>query len=131
MPLVHIHITKGAYSRQEVGALADKIQLVMESHFCAPPRDRYQIITQHEPNEIICQDTHLPSLPRSERLIFLQIFQQGRSAKTKQATYAELMKTLKEGFGLDDGDLIVSIAANEREDWSFGAGRAQFLTGEL
>ena len=29
------------------------------------------------------------------------------------------------------GDLIVSIVENEKEDWSFGAGRAQFLTREL
>jgi hypothetical protein len=29
------------------------------------------------------------------------------------------------------GDLIVSMVENEKEDWSFGAGRAQFLTGEL
>jgi hypothetical protein len=29
------------------------------------------------------------------------------------------------------GNLIVSIVENEKEDWSFGAGRAQFLTREL
>jgi hypothetical protein len=28
-------------------------------------------------------------------------------------------------------DLIVSVTANERADWSFGLGRAQFLEGEL
>jgi hypothetical protein len=28
-------------------------------------------------------------------------------------------------------DLIVSITENSDEDWSFGHGRAQFLTGEL
>ena len=28
-------------------------------------------------------------------------------------------------------DLIVSVVHNDREDWSFGHGRAQFLTGEL
>src|SRR5699024_6218703 len=28
-------------------------------------------------------------------------------------------------------DLIVSVVHNDREDWSFGLGRAQFLTGEL
>ena len=28
-------------------------------------------------------------------------------------------------------DLIVSVVANDREDWSFGLGRAQFLDGDL
>jgi Tautomerase enzyme len=31
----------------------------------------------------------------------------------------------------DAADLIVSITDNGDEDWSFGHGRAQFLTGEL
>lgn len=28
-------------------------------------------------------------------------------------------------------DLVVSVAANTRADWSFGLGRAQFLEGDL
>ncbi len=32
---------------------------------------------------------------------------------------------------LDAKDLIVSITENGDADWSFGAGRAQFVTGEL
>jgi phenylpyruvate tautomerase PptA (4-oxalocrotonate tautomerase family) len=131
MPLVHIHLIKGSFSRDQIKLIGDTIQKTMESHFNAPPRDRYQIISQHEPYEIICEDTNLPGLPRSDELIVVQIFQQGRSAEVKQAAYAEMMRSLKEHVGLGDGDLIVSVAANTREDWSFGAGRAQFLTGEL
>ena len=41
------------------------------------------------------------------------------------------MERLGKECGLGDGDLIVSVAENSKEDWSFGAGRAQFLTGEL
>jgi hypothetical protein len=26
---------------------------------------------------------------------------------------------------------VISVSKNEKEDWSFGMGRAQFLTGEL
>ena len=33
--------------------------------------------------------------------------------------------------GLDSADLVVSVTDNGDEDWSFGYGRAQFLTGEL
>ena len=29
------------------------------------------------------------------------------------------------------GDLIASMVKKEKEDWSFGDGKAQFLTGEL
>lgn len=106
------------------------MQSVLESSFAAPPRDRYQIITQHEPYELICEDTAL-GYTRSNRLIFIQVFQQGRSAEQKQALYAKLMESLVEKDGLSKHDLIVTCAANGKEDWSFGEGRAQFLDGGL
>jgi phenylpyruvate tautomerase PptA (4-oxalocrotonate tautomerase family) len=101
MPLVHIHVLRNAKrSPQHLRLLADTVQEVMRSHFQAPPRDRYQIITQHDEGELICEDTELPNLPRSNKLVIIQIFQQGRDKETKQATYAELMKQLGLKCGL-------------------------------
>ena len=61
----------------------------------------------------------------------IQIFQQGRNVEQKQAAYDQLAKRLDAAELVRPEDLIVSVMANEREDWSFGLGRAQFLTGEL
>lgn len=130
MPLVKIDIIRGARSQQQIRTLADTVQSVLLEHFAAPPRDRYQIITQHEPYELICEDTNL-GYERSDRLVVIQVFQQGRSAAQKQKFYAELMAALKEKDGLRAEDLIISCSRNEREDWSFGEGRAQFLDGGL
>jgi malonate semialdehyde decarboxylase len=33
--------------------------------------------------------------------------------------------------GIEQNDIVVSLVANSDADWSFGNGRAQFLTGEL
>ncbi|KKY22716.1 putative 4-oxalocrotonate tautomerase [Phaeomoniella chlamydospora] len=131
MPLVKIDLIRNAYTPTEIRHIADTVQNVMLACFNAPPRDRYQIITQHEPYEMICEDTGLQGLPRGEKLIFIQIFQQGRTREIKEKTYAELFDKLKGAVGIGPGDLIISVAANTKEDWSFGAGRAQFLTGEL
>jgi len=49
----------------------------------------------------------------------------------KQRFYELVASDLAERCGLDPADLIVSITENDDEDWSFGYGRAQFLTGEL
>ncbi|KUJ23068.1 Tautomerase/MIF [Mollisia scopiformis] len=130
MPLVKIDIIKGIRTPQEIKKLADVIQQVMLEKFNAPPRDRYQIITQHEPYEIICEDTNL-NFQRTDKLVFIQIFQQGRDAETKQAVYKELQRRLEVDCGVPGTDLIISCSRNEREDWSFGMGRAQFLTGDL
>ena len=43
----------------------------------------------------------------------------------------ELASRLESGCGVRPADLIVSVTENTREDWSFGLGRAQFLSGEL
>jgi hypothetical protein len=32
---------------------------------------------------------------------------------------------------MQSSDIVVSITSNSDADWSFGYGRAQFLTGEL
>ncbi|ROW01837.1 hypothetical protein VPNG_07778 [Cytospora leucostoma] len=130
MPLVKIDLIKGVRTPEEIRKLADVVQEVMLELFAAPPRDRYQIITQHEPYEIICEDTNL-GLTRTDKLVFIQIFQQGRNAAQKQAVYAALAERLEKESGVPGSDLIISVAANTKDDWSFGLGRAQFLTGDL
>jgi phenylpyruvate tautomerase PptA (4-oxalocrotonate tautomerase family) len=54
-----------------------------------------------------------------------------RTRQQKQNLYALLAEKLQKECGLDPTDLIVSIIENDDKDWSFGQGRAQFLTGEL
>jgi phenylpyruvate tautomerase PptA (4-oxalocrotonate tautomerase family) len=113
MPLVHIHVLRSANrSPERLRLLADTIQDVMRSHFHAPPRDRYQIITQHDQGELICEDSSLPDLPRSNELVVLQISQQGRDRETKEATYKELMKQLGKKCGL--GEPLKAIRGERR-----------------
>jgi Tautomerase enzyme len=54
-----------------------------------------------------------------------------RPREFKERFYKLLASHLAERCGLGPADLIVSITENDDEDWSFGYGRAQFLTGEL
>ena len=63
--------------------------------------------------------------------MIIHVVQQGRSDEQKRAAYAELATRLEAECGVAPTDLIVSIVANGRQDWSFGLGRAQFLEGDL
>ena len=128
MPLVRIDMQKGR-SPEQVREIADVVQQVMEDVFAAPPGDRYQVITQHEVGEIIFGDTGL-GLDRTDEVMLVQVFQQGRDTSQKEALYATLADRLGK-VGVRPEDLVVSVNANEQADWSFGMGRAQFLTGEL
>ena len=129
MPLVRIDLQVGR-SASQVRRIADVIQEVMLDVFAAPPRDRYQIITEHPVGHLIVEDTGL-GYERTDGVMVVQIFQQGRSENQKRAAYAELARRLHEECGVDGTDLVVSMVANGREDWSFGLGRAQFLEGDL
>jgi hypothetical protein len=61
----------------------------------------------------------------------IQIFTQaGRSDATKRDLFARIADQLA-GAGVDGRDLFVGITENGPQDWSFGFGRAQYLTGEL
>jgi len=129
MPLVRIDVQAGRTPAQ-LRHLADVVQEVMLDVFAAPPRDRYQIITEHPVGHIIAEDTGL-GLERSDGVTVVQIVQQGRGVEQKRAAYAQLARRLEADCGVRPEDLVVSVTANERADWSFGLGRAQFLDGDL
>jgi phenylpyruvate tautomerase PptA (4-oxalocrotonate tautomerase family) len=128
MPLVRIDIIEG-WSDESIRQLSDTVQDVMISHFAAPVRDKYQVIHEHKPGRILALDTGL-GFERTSRIVIIQITQQGRTAAQKQLMYAEMCLRL-EGIGIAGTDLIISVVENTPADWSFGIGRAQFLTGEL
>ena len=129
MPLVRIDLVEGR-TDEEVAALADTVQEVMEEVFAAPPRDRYQVITEHRPGRLVLQDTGL-GFERTDKVVLVSVVQQGRSTEQKQALYAALAARLEDKTGLAPTDLVVSVSENTRADWSFGLGRAQFVEGEL
>ncbi|HEY8721338.1 tautomerase family protein [Pengzhenrongella sp.] len=129
MPLVRIDLQQGR-SPEQIREIADSVQDVMLDVFAAPPGDRYQIVTEHPRGHLIAEGSGL-GIERSADLVVIQIVHQGRTTDQKTAAYAELYRVLAERTGLAPGDLIVSMTENTKEDWSFAAGRAQFLTGEL
>jgi phenylpyruvate tautomerase PptA (4-oxalocrotonate tautomerase family) len=129
MPLVHVDVFEGR-SDDEIRELLGTIQEVLEEVFAAPSRDRYQVLTEHRPGHLVLEDTGL-GIERSDRVVLVQVVQQGRTAEQKKKLYATLAQRLENTIGLSGEDLIVSVTENTRADWSFGFGRAQFLEGDL
>ena len=85
MPLVRIDVQEGR-SPEQLRRIADVVQEVMLEVFAAPPRDRYQIITEHPVGHIIAEDTGL-GFDRTDGVVVIQIVQQGRTAEQKTAAY--------------------------------------------
>jgi phenylpyruvate tautomerase PptA (4-oxalocrotonate tautomerase family) len=129
VPLVRIDLVEGR-TDAEVATLADTVQEVLEDVFAAPPRDRYQVISEHRPGRLVLQDTGL-GFDRTDGVVLVQVVQQGRTTAQKQALYAALAERLEAKAGVAPTDLVVSVTENTRADWSFGLGRAQFVEGDL
>ena len=129
MPLLRIDVIEGR-SEAELKELLDAIHCAMLAAFKVPERDRYQIVHEHPAAEMRIEDTGL-GIPRTERVVMVQVTTRPRSRLEKQSFYELLCQELVQRCGVKASDVFVSVTQNDDEDWSFGYGRAQFITGEL
>jgi hypothetical protein len=79
---------------------------------------------------MIVEDTGL-SIGRTQDVVVVRVFTRPRSPEAKIAFYRILTDNLQSACSIAPSDVVVSMIVNSDEDWSFGLGRAQFLTGEL
>ncbi|AMT69160.1 tautomerase family protein [Mycobacteroides immunogenum] len=129
MPLVRIDLTADRSLAQR-RAIADAVHDALVAVLKIPARDRFQIITAHDAADIIAEDAGL-GFERSGSVVIVHIFTQaGRTTQTKQRIFAELADRLA-AVEVDGADLFLAISENRAQDWSFGFGRAQYVTGEL
>ncbi|WP_416065922.1 tautomerase family protein [Rhizobium sp. ZK1] len=129
MPVVRIHVFKGR-TGDELQRLLDVAHDAVVEAFGVPRRDRYQILEEHEKSHLQVLDTGL-GMDRSERFVLVEIISRVRPRTAKLDLYETLARSFRIECGIDPSDVMVSIVENSDEDWSFGMGRAQFITGEL
>ncbi|MGA7545831.1 MAG: tautomerase family protein [Methyloceanibacter sp.] len=129
MPLIHIDLIEGR-SHAELKTLLHAAHRAVIAAFGVPIRDRYQIVQQHPRAHMIVEDTGL-GLKRSDKVVVVQVTTRPRKKKQKEAFYRLLCEELEQACGIAPSDVVVTMVENSDEDWSFGHGRAQFLTGEL
>ena len=129
MPLIYVDLIEGR-TPDAIRAVLDAVHDAVVEAFGVPPRDRYQVVRTHPAHEVVAWDTGL-GIDRSDALVVVHVVSRKRTASMKQRFYRLLAENLSTHCALDPADLIVSISENGDDDWSFGHGRAQFVTGEL
>jgi DNA helicase TIP49 (TBP-interacting protein) len=128
MPFLRVDAYEGR-NKEQVKELLDAIHRAILSAFGVPVRDRYQVYQEHSESNFIAQDTGL-GIDRTKNVVFIGITSKQRTEAQKITLYKKLVQELKT-CGVEQNDIVVSIVTNSDADWSFGNGRAQFLTGEL
>jgi phenylpyruvate tautomerase PptA (4-oxalocrotonate tautomerase family) len=129
MPLLRFDLIEGR-TDDEMTALLDAAHRAVLAAFKVPERDRYQIVHEHPASRMIVEDTGL-GIERTTDVVILQMTSRPRPRAQKEAFYRLLCEELEAACGIAPSDVVVSIVENTDEDWSFGLGRGQFLTGEL
>jgi len=129
VPLLNFHVFEGRDGKA-LRSLLDAAHQAMVEAFDVPVTDRYQTVTQHKVGELILDDTGL-GMARTENAVLLAVVTRPRPRAQKVRFYELLSHHLREQCGVAPDELVVSLVENADADWSFGRGRAQFLTGEL
>ena len=125
MPLVQIHLLQGKpiEFRRRVGEI---VYETMVDTINVPPRDNFQIITEHDENGLIYDPEYL-DIQRTDEIIIIQItLNEGRTVKLKKAFYKRLTERLQSLLGIRVEDVFISLVEVKKENWSFGNGVAQY-----
>jgi phenylpyruvate tautomerase PptA (4-oxalocrotonate tautomerase family) len=128
MPLLRVDLVQGR-SENQINMILDVTHEVLVKSL-VPERDRHQIVREHVLSRIVIEDTGL-GIKRTPNMLVLQVTTRPRSRSMKQAFYKMLVRKLETVCGIAPSDVVVTFVTITDEDWSFGLGRAQFLTGEL
>lgn len=129
MPLLRFDLYEGR-TETELETVLDVVHHAMVAAYEVPLRDRYQVVNEHNPSRMVIEDTGL-DIPRTNGFILIQVTTRPRSKAMKEKFYQLVVKELEKTCGVAPSDVMINHITCADEDWSFGFGRAQFLTGEL
>ena len=125
MPLVRISMMKGKPEDfgQKVGEI---VYQAMVDTINVPVKDHFQIITDHDSNTLIYDQTYL-DIQRTHGIIVIQItLNEGRTVELKKLLYQIIAERLHRELDVRREDVFINLVEVKKENWSFGNGIAQY-----
>lgn len=125
MPLARIDLPRGK-SPEYRRTLGDVVYEAMIQTINVPANDRFQVITEHPPEQLIIDRTYL-GIERSAECVLIQVFlNEGRTTELKKAFYRAIAEGLHKRLGIRKEDVFITLVEVKKENWSFGNGEAQY-----
>jgi phenylpyruvate tautomerase PptA (4-oxalocrotonate tautomerase family) len=122
MPTIDITLQRGRTSAQ-LRTIADAIHDALVTEFGVPPEDRFQVIHQCDPDELIYDPTYLGG-PRTDAFLMVRVLAAApRPVEVKQAFFTTVVANLSERCGVDPEDVFIVLDHVDRTDFSFAGGR--------
>jgi len=124
MPFVRIDLPVGKSSdhRREIGNVVYDALATIN----VPKDDRFQVITEHAPADLIMDPRYL-GIERSADSLFIQItLNEGRTLAQKRGLYQAIADGLQQRLGMRREDVCVNLVEVSKDNWSYGNGEAQY-----
>ncbi|MFI9328935.1 tautomerase family protein [Kitasatospora sp. NPDC052868] len=124
MPLVRIDlsVTRPPALRR---AIADGVHQALVDAVGIPAGDRFQIVTPHDPEELVFDPNYLDVARRDVVCVQITLVA-GRPREVKLALYRQIAANLAD-VGVRPEDVFVTLVENALDNWSVGNGRAQLV----
>ena len=126
MPLVRIDLPAGKPAEYR-RAVADVVYAALRATLEVPDGDRFQIISERVPEELLIDPGYLGIVRGPDALIVQVTLSRGRTVAMKPAFYKAVAEGLAAWVGMRPEDVFISLVEVGREDWSFGNGVAQYV----
>lgn len=125
MPLARIDLAQGksVAFRRTVGEVVYDAMLKVIN---VPLNDRFQIITEHDPQMFVVDPGYM-GIARSADCIIIQItLNAGRTTDAKKAFFKAIADGLQTRLNHRPEDVFINLVEVAKENWSFGNGAAQY-----
>jgi len=125
MPLVRIDLARGK-SPEYRKTLGEIIYRAMREVINVPENDKFQIITEHPPEELNVAGSYLGN-SYSKDIVLIQItMNAGRTVEMKKAFFKRIADDIHAQLKLRRDDVVINLVECVKENWSFGGGIAQY-----
>ncbi len=127
MPLVRIDLIRGK-SAEYRRTLGDIVYRAMIDVINVPEDDKFQIITEHAPEELNVAASYLGNRYSSNLIVIQITLNAGRSVEAKKAFYRRVVDDIHKQLKMRREDVVINLVEVAKENWSFGGGIAQYVT---
>lgn len=122
MPFARIDLIQGK-SPEYRAAVADIVYRGIVDVLKAPDGDRFIVVNEHQPNNLI-YDPNFLGFSRSPDFLLIQVTSTvGNDTGSKLAFYRFIADELKAKLSVRADDIMINMVFVKREDWSFGDGQ--------
>ena len=129
MPFVQISLLQGK-TPARAQAVSEAVHQGLVEVFGIPLLDKFQVVHEVPLERLIFPPGYM-GMTHTRDIVYIHITcKEGRTTDMKRRLYAQIADGVAQRSGMSQDDVVIVLAENKAENWSFGQGKAQLVDGE-